>query len=259
MSDQVQKMGFGVVDDNDDSLKSKTGGVFGLNSGVFFTKIAYNANAGTDGAAGDAVDINVKIGDRDYNGRIYDITGDLYNAKEVLVKPDEEGYNALYNAELKQRMAVVLHAVKATGVTKAMLDTALATPLPTFADWARVVTALIPTDYTTKAIDFFLQYQWKIKEGQTRTFLEMAKNMKGGRFLCATVASTGNWTPVIDENGLRYVDEKNGEHPFTRNANFMKQPKSYAQVEGEENGPDGNTSNANFQEADKKAATKATW
>ena len=259
MSDQVQKMGFGTVNDNDDSLKSKVGGAFGLNPGVFFTKVAYNANAGKDGAAADAIDINIKIGDREYNNRIYSVTGDLYNSKNDLVSPDGEGYNALYNSEIKQRMAVVIHAVKATGVTQDMLNTALATELPDFASWAKVVCALIPADYTTRPIDAFLQYQWAIKDGQDRTFLEMAKNMKGGRFMCPAVAPAGSWTAVSDENGLRYVDEKGAEHPFTRSANFMKSPKAYQQIEGEDNGPEGTTSNTNFQEQDKKAATKATW
>lgn len=256
---QIEKMGFGVVNDADESLKSKVGGSFGLNAGINFTKVAYNANAGKDGGPADAVDISIKIGDREYKNRIYDITGDLYNSKNTLVSPGDAEYNALYNAELKQRMAVILHAVKATGVTQETLNTALATELPTFAEWANVVCSLIPVDYTTRPVDVFLQYQWNIKEGQERTFLEMAKNMKGGYFLCPSVKATGEWTAVNDEHGLRYVDEADKEHPFTRNKNFMQSPKAYQQVEGEENGPDGATSNSNFTEAAASAASKSSW
>ena len=263
----VQKMTFGQVNDNDQSLKSKVGGVFGLNPSVNFTKIAYNPTAGADGAAADAVDINVKVGDREYNTRIYDVTGGLYNAKNELVEAPGEGevwsdeYTTLYNTEMKQRMAVIIHAVKAAGVTQAQLDTALATPLATFAAWAEVVCALLPANYTTNPIDVFLQYQWNIKDGQDRTFLEVSKNMKGGRFFCASVAAKGQWNEVFDATGLKYVDSDGGaEHPFTRSSNFMESPKAYLQVEGEENGPrQVGGGNSNFQEGNGAAAKKSTW
>jgi hypothetical protein len=250
---------FGTVNDNDNTLKSKVGGVFGLNPSVNFTRIAYNANAGKDGSAGNAVDINIKIGDREYNNRIYDVTGDLYDSKNNLIGPDNPEYAALYKAEMKQKMAVVIHAIKATGVTQETINTALATPQANFAAWANVVCALLPVDYTTRPIDAFLQYQWNIKEGQERTFLELAKNMKGGYFFCPADVSVGEWTAINDANGLRYIDGANKEHPFTRNANFMKSPKAYLQVEGEDRGPEGVSTNSNFAEANADAAKKAAW
>ena len=257
---EVQNQGFlfGQVNDQDESLKSKVGGVFGLNPGVFFTNIAYNPNAGKDGAAADAVEVAVKIGDREYRKNIYDLTGEIYNSNNEMVAPGGEGYAEAYNSLMKQRMAVIIHAVKATGVTQEMLDTALATPLSNFVEWAKVVTALVPTDYKSRPIDCFLQYQWKMKKDQDRTYLELAENMKGGRFLCPSIAHQGSWTAVNDDNGLRYLDEAGQEHPFTRSKNFMESPKAYRQVDGEDNGPDGAT-NSNFSESDKAAASKAKW
>ena len=223
---------FGYVNDNDESLKSKSGGKFGLNQG-FITKLEYNPNAGKDGAAADAVDMTIQIGEKEFRNRIYDVTGALYKGGD-LVEKDEEGYQELYMAEMNQRMAVVIHTVKATGVTDEQLKTALANPPADFKGWAEIVCALVPTDFKTKSVDVFLEYQWNIKGDNDRTYLQLPQNMKGGRFLCASVAPVGSWEAKIDSNGLRYVDSANNEHPFDRSANYMDGNKAKQQIEGEE-------------------------
>jgi hypothetical protein len=260
---KIQREGFGTVNDNDQSLKSKTGGAFGLNSGVFFTKIIYNATAGADGAAADAVDINVKIGDREYNRRIYDVTGDLFGSNGDKIPAPvagaewEDEYTIAYNAKIKQQKAVVIHAVKSVGVTQASLDAALATPAANFAAWAQIVCGLLPQTYTTIPIDTFLQYQWQIADGQDRTFLELAKNMKGGRFFCPSVK--GDFKESF-EGSLKYVTPEGVEHPFTRDSNFMGSEKAYVQEEGQENGPrQAVGSNENFTADAGKAASKSKW
>lgn len=249
---------YGAVNDTDQDLKSKVGGQFGLNPGVFFSKIAFNPNAGKDGAAANAVEISVKVGDREYNQRVYEITGDLYNSKNELVSPGEEGYDALFAIEAKQRAAVIIHAVKSAGVTQEQINAALATPAPNFAAWAEIVCGLLSQNYTQNPIDVFLHYQWNIKEGQERTYLELPKNMKGGRFFAPAVAKEGDWNPVNDNNGLRYVDAKGQEHPFVRSANYMESERSYQQVEGEDNGPAAKTNGA-FAEGGKESTKKSTW
>lgn len=259
-------MNFGSVNDTDDSLKSKTGGVFGLNSGAFFTNIAFNPTAGKDGAAANAVDIEIKVGDRQYNRRLYEVTDKLYGSKGDLLEapaPGQEAspeYAEAYKTEMTQRMAVVIHAIKAAGVTQEQIDKALATPVPTFAAWAEIVTALVPANYTTTPIDIFLQYQWDIKDGNDKTYLELPKNMKGGRFLSSHVAPKGGaWEAVIDEAGMRYVDGEKNEHPFVKSDTFMQSPKAYQQIEGEETGPVNPTGNANFSENSAAASKKSTW
>jgi len=221
---------FGYVDDNDESLKSKSGGKFGLNQG-FITKLEYNPNAGADGAAADAVDITVQIGEKEFRNRVYDVTR-VYKDGEQIEK-DNPDYAALYGAEIKQKMAVVIHSIKATGVTEEQLKTALATPPADFKGWASIVCALVPADASTRPVDVFLEYQWNIKEGQDRTYLEIPKNMKGGRFLCPSVTPVGAFTAVTD-NGLKYVDNANNEHPFDRSQNYMESNKANLQTEGDE-------------------------
>ncbi len=247
-----QKTAWGFQNDNDESLKSKQGGAFGLN-GAFITKLEYNANAGADDSPADAIDITVAVADKEYRARIYDITGALYKGDNK-IQPDEPGYVELYNAEKKQREAVVVHAVKALGATEQQIKAALQSGnVVDFASWAFAMCSIKPANFATLPVDAFLEYQWEIKEGNERTFLQLPKNMKGGRFLCPAVTPTGEWEAVNDGEGLRYVDAAKNEHPFTRSKNYMESNKAIQQIEGEEAPTPGGSSDAGT------SATKSKW
>lgn len=247
MSEQVQKIGFGSINDNDDSLKGKSGGgKFGLNQG-FITKLEFNPNAGKDGSAGDAVDITFIVGEKEFRRRIYNVTRVYDKDSNELTDDNDPEFIKIYNQNMAQNMAVVIHAVKATGVTQEQIDTALATPPSNFADWAKIVTALAPADFDKKPIDGFLEYQWKIGDDQDRTYLELPKNMKGGRFLAPHVAPNGKWTEEnewVEKNeetgeeksceGLRYVDDSKNVHTFVRNSAYMESPKANQQIDGQD-------------------------
>ena len=248
-----QKTGWGFQNDNDDSLKSKQGGKFGLNN-ANITKFEYNGNAGKDESPADAIDITVAIGDKEYRTRIYDITGDLFKGDNK-ISPDEPGYVELYNSEKKQREAVVIHTVKAFGVTEDQIKNALQTGnVVDFKSWAIAMCSLKGADFATKPVDVFLEYQWTIGDSNDRTYLVLPKNMKGGRFLAPHVAPVGTWEEVIDDNGLRYVDSAKNEHPFDRSKNYMDSNKAIQQVEGEEN-----TAGAGGAPMAGTTATKSKW
>lgn len=246
---------WGFQNDNDEALKSKQGGKFGLNS-AFITKLEYNPNAGADESLADAIDIHVTIGDKEYRSRIYDITGDLFKGDNKIT-PEEPGYNALYNAEKKQREAVVVHAVKALGATEAQIKAALQNGNVTnFATWAQAMCNIKGADFATTPIDAFVEYQWTIGEGNERTFLQLPKNMKGGRFLSPAVAAVGAWETVNDADGLRYVDQASNEHPFSRSKNYMESNKAIQQIEGEDSPSNSDGGSANGPAA---APAKSKW
>lgn len=224
---------FGIVNDEDESLKGKSGGgKFGLNQGTL-SKLEFTDTAGKDNGPGNAVDIWFKIGDRDYRRRIYETTGDLFGKKNNKVAPGDEGYAELYKEDMTQKMAVINHAVKAVGVTNEQIAKVLATPATSFTDWCQKVLSLVPVDYATKPVDAFLEYQWEIQEDQDKTYPELPKNMKGGAFLKPAVTPVGGtWTEVRNEEGLSYEDGAGNKHPFERNANFMEGNKGTQQGVG---------------------------
>ena len=225
---------FGAVNDTDESLKSKSGGKFGLNQGNI-TKIEVLTNAGKDGADANAVDIFVQIGEREYRRRIYETTGALFGKNNTKVNPGEEGYDALYKDDMTQKVAVVTHAVKTVGVTTEQINSAFATPASNFLEWANKMVSLLPADYQKRPVDVFLEYQWEIAEDQDRTYPELPKNMKGGRFLNPAVKPVGKWTEVVNEEGLHYKDDAGNLHPFDRDATFMSGNKGKQQGVGAAN------------------------
>jgi hypothetical protein len=230
---QETMMGFGYFDDADESLKSKSGGVFGLNTSVFLTKFELNPNAGADGAAQDAIDITIQIEDREFRNRIYPTTKVYDKDGNELTDKTSSEYIKAYNADWKQKNAVITHILKCFR-TEDEIKQALSTPLNSFADFARVVTGLLPVDSEKKPLDVFLEYQWTIGSGQDRTYLQLPRNMKGGYWICDSVQANGTWTKIVDDKGLRYVDVQDNEHPFTRDKNFMSGNKANQQIEGEE-------------------------
>lgn len=246
--------------DTDESLKGKSGGgKFGLNTGTI-SLLAFTDKAGKDGAPGNAVDIHFKIGDREYRRRLFDSTGQTLNGKKnTKVAPGEEGYDDLYFEDMGTKIAVIKHALKAVGVTQEMIDKVSATLDPTkITEGLQTLLSLVPADYQNKPVDAFLEYQWNIAEGQDKTYPELPKNMKGGRFLSPSVKPTGQWNEVINEDGLTYVDDAGNVHPFDRNASFMESNKAVQQF------ADGSGStNQNFKptagNTGMGGATASTW
>lgn len=224
----TQKLGFGFQDDQDDSLKGKgMDGQFGLNQNVRLSLFKYNPNAGKDESAADAIDITIKIGDTEFRRRIYDITKVYDGNNGEVTDTTSDKYIKLYNEAWTQNSAMITHVLKAF-VTEEVIKQALATPLSSFADWAKVVTALVPDNHDTIPLDAALQYQWTIPEGKDMTYLELPKNMKGGYWLCK--AQPGVFKPeTLDNGSLVYKNEQGLEHPFTRDKNFMESAKAIQQ------------------------------
>ena len=264
---EIQRITFGSINDQDESLKGKSGGgSFGLNESVNITKLEYNPNAGKDNGPGDAVDITVLVGEKEFRRRMYDVTRIFDNSGNQMTDENDPEYIKKYNENMTQTMAVIVHAVKATGVTQQQIDAAVGAGVGSFAEWAKAVTSLVPADMDKRPVDFFAEYQWKIAADNDKTYLEVPKNMKGGYFLVPAVPPQGGqWTEerqweATDSNGitkthkgLRYVDGNGNVHPFTRSDNYMESPKGYQQIDGQENSAQTALNNASPVDAKKSS------
>ena len=200
--------------DSGDLAPGKQGGKFGLNTGAFVTKFEFNANAGKDGAAGDAIDLTVQVGEREYRHRFFPITKVFAKEGGEITDVSSDAYKEAFKKELDQFNAVIADIV-ACFVSREDLKTALATPIPSFKDFANIVTRLVQStpNWQKKPVDVFLQYQWSPSGDNDRTYLELAKNVKHGAFI---VATEGTATEVKTETSLTYVKEDGTNHPFKR-------------------------------------------
>lgn len=225
-----QKIGYGFVSDTDPSLQSKSGGKFGLNTNVHLVKFELNPNAGANNTVGDALDIEFKVEEKEFKSRIYPVTKVYDNKNVEITDVNSEAYIDGFNKEVKQKNAVIIHVLKAIGVTEEQIKAQFAVPVESFAQFITGLITLIPADTRGRKLDLFLEYQWEITEGQERTYLQVPKKMIGGYFVCP--AQTGTWKEVITEGKLTYVNETNNVHPFTRTKDFMESNKAKLQELG---------------------------
>lgn len=221
-----------------EDLQSKQSGVFGLNTG-YLTKLEFNEKAGKDGTDGNAIDITVLIKDKEYFNRFF-INDSIYNNKNEMVGPADEGYIPAFKETYGQMGAVVKHALKSVGVTDAQFDAVPRTAVekiedlvPAFIADVKNFIGLLPAEFQKKQIDVFLEYQWNIPEGKDRTYLTLPKNMKGGYFLLPHVEPVGGkWQEVRNAEGMHYVDGAGNKHGFEKGDGYMNSNKAIQQGAG---------------------------
>ena len=202
-----------------DLAPGKQGGKFGLNSGAFVTKFEYNANAGKDGAAGDAIDFTVQVGEREYRNRLFPVSK-VYKDNNEITDTASEEYKVAFAKEMELFSAYVSDIVKCF-VPVEDLKTALATPIASFKDYAQIVTGLVQRspNWNKKPVDVFLQYQYTPSGDNDRTYLELPKNVKHGAFI---VPTEGSVTEVKTDSSLTYVKEDGTNHSFKRGQWYLE-------------------------------------
>ncbi len=147
--------------DSGDLAPGKQGGKFGLNTGAFVTKFEYNPNAGSDGSAGDAIDLTIQIGEREYRHRFFPISKVFKDGSEITDTNSQE-YKDGIAKETSQLNAMLTDIVKVF-VDEETLKTALATPISSFKNYAEILQRLVQSvpNWQKVPVDVFLQYQWK--------------------------------------------------------------------------------------------------
>lgn len=229
------------MDRNEDALKGMNYGYasdevkqgafrFGLNAGnTFLVKFEWIPNGGKEGKEQEALDIVFKIDGVEKGYRQFPVVKAFdKNRNEVTDKNSSEMKDAF--KDFNSRITHILHCFR----EREQVQAALSRPIKDFKDFCNLAQGGLPKNFREIPLDIFMHYQWNISEGQTRTFLEIPKNMKQGLWLCA--ARPGNWKEVrtgCDDcsKALYYVNEKEEEHPFIRSGWFMNHNFANQQVE----------------------------
>lgn len=226
------KYKFGFQSDEGSELTMQSSGKFGLNQGCYLKFMEFNPNAGKDNAPANAIDYTILVGDREMKSRLYEPTGKMWFGNEQIDEGHPE-YARVLESNMRQIQATMTHILKAVSIPEERIQKAVEAAKPeTFAEFAKVVCGLVQPKHMDNPIDIFLQYQWSIRPGNTRTFLEVPKNMKGGRFLCP--GTKDEWKEVRDANGLHYENAQGDRHPFSRSASYMAGKFANQQSSGED-------------------------
>jgi len=219
-----------AIDDNDKSLQEPQGGHFGLNTG-YIIKFEFNPNGGKDNTPANAVDIHIKVKDKEYRRRLFEPTDTLFAGGKQVSKGEPE-YEDAYVSDLSHKIAVIKHTLKALGVSDEVIkNTSNTLGNVSIVEGLQKLVALAPANYKEKQVDIFLEYQWNIVGDNQKTYLEIPKNLKGGAFLVSHNApSKGEWKQVsAEDGGIKYVDANGLLHPFERSANYMSSNKAKEQ------------------------------
>ena len=203
-----------------DLTPGKQGGKFGLNTGAFITKFELNENAGKDGAAADAIDFTVQVGEREFRHRFFPISKVFAKGGGEITDTNSEEYKKAMASEVAQFNAVISDIVKVF-VSEEDLKLAFKVPILTFKDFAKIVTRLVQAtpNWQKKPVDVFLQYQWAPSGDNDKTYLELPKNVKQGVFI---VPSEGEgFKEERTSTHLKYVKDDGTEHPFKRGEWFV--------------------------------------
>jgi hypothetical protein len=216
-----------------DEVKVSTFG-FGLNAGVTtLKKFEWIHNGGKDGAEQEALEIIFTINGTDKSYRKFPVTQGFGKNKEAITDP-----NAPEFKEAVQTFNSVVTHILHCFVDTEVLKKAMNVPINSFKQFCTIAASLLPKNFNEIKLDIFMQYQWQLRDGQTRTYLEIPPSMKNGKWLTPAIPPVGEWKEVRkkdptdnDQKALIYIDEAGNIHPFTRygryvNGNLANQQKS---------------------------------
>lgn len=205
----------------DSSSLGKQGGVMGLNQGALVTKFEYNPNAGAGGAAGDAIDFTVQVGEREYRKRFFPVSKVYAKGGGEITDKTSKEYKEALDKEMQMFNAEISDIVLCF-VPKETLQEALSVPVSGFVQFAQIVTRLVQAvpGWNTKPVDVMLHYQWAPQGENKVTFLELPKNLKHGNYIIPTQGV--GFKRVEDIEELKYANAEGTLHPFRRSAWFME-------------------------------------
>jgi hypothetical protein len=215
---------------------------FGLNAGkTFLKKFEWIPNGGKNGAEQEALDIIFEINGTERSYRQFPVTKAFDKNNNEITDPKAPEFKEAFT-DFNAKITHILHQFVELDVIKS----SFARPIKSFKEFCGIANSILPKDYATQPLDIFLQYGWNIKEGASRTYLEIPNKMKYGKWLCP--AQAGTWKEVKLENpqdsdreALYYVNENGVKHPFTKNGWFMNSNFAKMQSNGSSSNDSDNT------------------
>ena len=206
--------------DSSELTPGKQGGKFGLNTGAFVTKFEYNPNAGANGAAQDAIDFTVQVGEREYRLRFFPVTKAWAKGGGEITDTNSAEYKESIDEQVSQLNGTLSDIVKCF-VEDETLRQALSAPINSFKNYAEILQRLVQgtPNWQKQPVDVFLQYQWKPSGDNDKTYLELPKNVKQGIFITKSLGE--GFTEDRTATHLRYVTAEGLAHPFKRGEWFL--------------------------------------
>lgn len=207
---------------------------FGLNAGITkLKKFEWIANGGKDGAEQEALEIIFEINGKEKSYRQFPVTK-AYKS-EANGGGEVTDPSAPEMEEARKTFSSVITHILGCFVAKDKLAAHFNQPINSFKDYCTIAMNALPRNFNEVVLDIFMQYQWNIREGQNRTFLEIPKSMKNGKWLqVAQVPQAGadgpaEWKEVRkekpqdnDQTALVYKDGAGNTHNFTRYGRYVK-------------------------------------
>lgn len=200
---------------------------FGLNASVTtLEKFEWIPNGGKDGAEQEALEIIFKINGTDKSYRRFPVTQGFDSNGQAVTDPN----SSAFKDAVMTFNSIITHILHCFVDSEKIKTAMTAQPITSFKQFCQVSASLLPANFREIKLDIFMQYQWTIRAGQNRTYLEIPQSMKSGKWLCPAIPPVGGeWKEVRKENpsdndqkALTYVDGAGNYHLFTRYGRYMK-------------------------------------
>ena len=201
---------------------------FGLNKDAVIISMKYTDDCRGENSASatpvEAIDVNFAFGEKEFSHRIMPPKG-VY-VKGIL----DESPAGFKKAMVEQVIYPLGHIMEGLGITTAQINAVIA-PLfgsnqLVFKTVVEKFIGLLPKNYATIKLDLFLQYEGSLREGATRTYLKLPKDLRSGLFVVPAIegefTEVRKATPTKDDpKALYYTREDGVEHKFVRNGYFV--------------------------------------
>ena len=195
------------------------GGKFGLNTGAMVTKFEFTENAGKDNAPGEAIDLTVQIGEKEFRKRFFPIEK-VFGKNGEITDTNSDEYKETFAKEVNLLNGALTDVAKCFATEEEIKNALVG--VNSFKTFGQALERVVKANgaWDKVPVDVFLCYQWQPKGENTRTYLELPKNVKHGSYICKSQGAGYNQTE--NTSGISYANEEGSLHPFTRTSWFAE-------------------------------------